>query len=410
MFGERRVIQGLLSAATLTTWFVIGVVADARGQDPVIFAGKTGAELRGLLREEYSPGTLLNYTQARIMMFGVVDNNDGKVELAYTTEFFPIRSADPIPDADGPNGVNTEHTWPQSMFGGLDGPGMKTDLHHLFPCRTIVNSARGSLPFSDLDDATETRRWWNGQTPLLTKPTMNVDAFSEQGPGRFEPEEDHKGNVARAMVYFYTIYENEPTLRKSFFTPQISFFRRWHVSDGADDREKDRGRRIERIQGNLNPFAIDPTLLQRALSDFPDLPAPRLAAQGASAAAEAEAVPSPAVAQGVTDPIAGVKIIALLPNPIGIDENKESVTLANPAGEDADLAGWTLKDQSNRVFKLAGKIPAGQTLCVPLVNSAMILGNNGGEITLIDAQGAPRRAVSYAKEQAKPGAFVLFGD
>lgn len=364
-----------------------------------IFEGKTGAELRALLREEYTPNRTLDYREARVRMFGVVDNDGGQVELAYTTERFSISAAAPIPNDRGPNGVNTEHTWPRSQFGGARIQGLNSDLHHLFPSRSVVNGARGSKPFADLDDSTETLKWWNGQTAQPTKPSMNADAFSEEGASGFEPEEDHKGNVARAMAYIFTIYEKRPTLRHDFFRPQVPVLRRWNVSDPADDRENERGRRVERIQGNLNPFVADPTLLDRALSDISSPPRPRLAA--ALAAADAE---------GAGASRSGVSILAILPNPIGVDRDKESVTLANSSEKDVSLAGWTLMDKHHRVFPLSGVIPAGQTLSVRLAGSAMILSNEGGEVSLIDRDGLRRRIVSYAKSQARAGAFVTFGD
>ena len=132
----------------------------------------------------------------------------------------PIDPGHPIPNANGTNGVNTEHTWPQSMFGHVEGPGMKTDLFHLFPVRARANSDRGNKPFAEITDS-QAVRWWNGPTPQTSIPTANIDAFSESAATAFEPEEDHKGNVARAMVYFFTIYEEEPTVNKPYFTPQV---------------------------------------------------------------------------------------------------------------------------------------------------------------------------------------------
>lgn len=374
--------------------------------DP-LFPGKTGAELRGLLRLHYTPDAWLGYDAARAVLFGVVDRNDGKVELAYSTEAFPVPSVlHPIPPNDV---VNTEHTWPQSKFGHVGGPGMKSDLFHLFPSRSKANGIRGNKPFADIPDD-DTKQWINGPEPQAAKPAAaDIHKFSESTATHFEPEEDHKGNVARALAYFYTVYETRPTLNKTWFRPQVPTLRAWHVTDPADDREADRGRRIKVYQGNENPFVLDPTLLDRALDD--------LAAGGADPVPPGKGVPPKK--GGLPDPGAdpgpagggpGVSILALLPDPDGPDEGNESVTLGNATDADVDLAGWKLVDKAGRKFVLAGKIPAGQTRSIRLTDSALILGNSGGTVTLVDEDGDGRHSVTYTKAQVRSGAFITFRD
>lgn len=75
-----------------------------------------------------------------------------------------------------------------------------------------------------------------------------------------------------------------------------------------------------------------------------------------------------------------------------------------------DLARWKLADKADREFALTGKIPAGETLSLMLVNTQMVLANGGGPVKLIDAAGGARQTVSYTRQQARCGAFVLFGN
>jgi hypothetical protein len=51
--------------------------------------------------------------------------------------------------------------------------------------------------------------WLRGTTRLTTIPTSNIDEYSEDTNSQFEPREDHKGNLARAAFYFYTMHANE---------------------------------------------------------------------------------------------------------------------------------------------------------------------------------------------------------
>jgi endonuclease I len=106
-------------------------------------------------------------------------------------------------------GINCEHTFPQSMGAG-DEP-QKSDMHHLFPCKSNVNSSRGNDPYAEILDE-DTEKWYRNDTILYTIPTEFIEEYAEKyNPSdptdeRFEPKEDHKGDAARAMFYFYAMY------------------------------------------------------------------------------------------------------------------------------------------------------------------------------------------------------------
>lgn len=98
------------------------------------------------------------------------------------------------------------------------------------------------------------------------QPTDDVDTFSEVLNGEFfEPPEAHKGNVARAMFYFCTMYKEAADVADSrFFSLQEATLRRWHDRDPPDTTEIERSNEIREAQGNDNPFVLDPTLADRA--------------------------------------------------------------------------------------------------------------------------------------------------
>ena len=76
---------------------------------------------------------------------------------------------------------------------------------------SITVPARADFPFAEIPD-NETDTWYYLTLTLNTIPSSNIDLYSERRNGFFEPREDHKGNVARAMFYFYTM----PDLRKMY--------------------------------------------------------------------------------------------------------------------------------------------------------------------------------------------------
>jgi len=227
-----------------------------------------GNQLAAKIREEFSPvSPTTNYSAARKSLFGAVDRNaSGQVRLIYTPEFVPgLPPSSPIPPVSV---ANTEHTWPQSKFKNASKKNqIKCDLHHLFPCRESVNSARSSHPFGDIADD-ETQKWFNspaGQQIPPPPPTVR-DQYSEfkknDGAGVFEPREDDKGDIARAMFYVLVVYGDQ-AIDKQWFGPQLDTLLAWHHVDPADSTEALRSGRVKATQGNDNPFILDRTLIYR---------------------------------------------------------------------------------------------------------------------------------------------------
>ncbi|PBC60573.1 hypothetical protein BKI49_29170 [Streptomyces sp. Tue6028] len=104
-----------------------------------------------------------------------------------------------------------------------------------------------------------------------------------------------------------------------------------------------------------------------------------------------------------------VRIVAALVNPRGPAPEAENVTLLNASPAPVDLAGWRIADRLGRTCPLpAGPLATGATLLVP-VSDGVQLGNSGGQITLLDAQGLKVHGVSYTARQAgREGWTVVF--
>jgi endonuclease YncB( thermonuclease family) len=102
----------------------------------------------------------------------------------------------------------------------------------------------------------------------------------------------------------------------------------------------------------------------------------------------------------------GVRIVSLLPNPLGVDAGHEQVTIANQGAEPMDLAGWKLVDKAGHDYPLNGIIPSGDSLVVTLASGEFSLNNNGDTVVLVDPSGIARSRVDYSESQAQPGAIV----
>ena len=220
----------------------------------------TGDNLQQFLMQEYLVTKPLGYSGARDQMYGSIDNVNGQIIGVYTG--FTI-TANNRTDAFN-KGINTEHTWPQGLFDS-DEP-MRGDIHHLFPTRIEANSARSNYPFDEIPD-NQTDKWFYLSNESSSIPSANIDDYSELDSGRaFEPREDFKGNVARAIFYFWTIYQNKAVVKDdaNFFNGMKDVLYDWHRLDPVDEAEWNRSLGAEQVQGNRNPFVHDSTLVERA--------------------------------------------------------------------------------------------------------------------------------------------------
>ena len=238
----------------------------ANGQDnEPVFPELEGEELLEAVSDAYTPTQVLSFSNARDTLFGRIYQRNDSLRCVYTgwTLYLPPND-DPTQAAylDG-EGINTEHTWPQAKGARFDPP--RADMHHLHPTRVDVNGDRGNAPFAEIPDAS-TERWYWGSQEQGNIPTSNIEVYSEAIVGQaFEPREDHKGNVARAMFYFYTIYRDSALAADPKFLAalQRTTLCEWHLQDPVDALEWERSWQIADHQGTPNPFILDCTLAGR---------------------------------------------------------------------------------------------------------------------------------------------------
>ena len=204
----------------------------------------------------------LGYDAARRAMYSYIDvQQDGRVYCVYSGFSQPSRSTTYL------NPINTEHTVPQSFFGSAEP--MRSDLFHLYPTHEEVNETRSNYPFDEISDL-QTDTWHsvnsqNQYTIVTAKPAVQKDAYSEFDPYRFEPREDHKGDVARAVLYFYTMYPTEAgAISRVVGAKGMETLYMWHLQDPVSDWERQRNARVKETQGNQNPYIVYPELVCRA--------------------------------------------------------------------------------------------------------------------------------------------------
>jgi endonuclease I len=243
-----------------------------------LFPGLEGEQLVEAIRNDFTPGQLLNDTQVKDTLYAKVFSIEDSVRCIYSglSRYLP-EGVDPSQWLFGTGleveSINLEHSWPQAKGAG-EGTDGNMNMYHLFPSRAGINSDRANLPYADINDA-QTQKWYFRNIEMTTKPVSNIDAYSEFGNGAFEPRESVKGDIARGMFYFWTIYRADAMAADPFFFDlQRDRLCQWHEQDPVDAEELLRNEIIAHYQdGKRNPFILDCSLVMRAYcSQLPECP------------------------------------------------------------------------------------------------------------------------------------------
>ncbi len=143
-------------------------------------------------------------------------------------------------DGTWENGItwNREHVWPKSLSGGLyntlddSDKNAGTDLHHIRPALTSINSSRGNKAYGTVT---------NEKT--------------------FYPGDEFTGDTARILFYLTVRYDMSITGLK--VCEDMNLLLDWNNTDKVDNLERNRNNAVKSIQGNYNPFIDNPWLADR---------------------------------------------------------------------------------------------------------------------------------------------------
>jgi len=343
--------------------------------------------------DNYKTSTTLGYNTARDTLYSIIDLQEGnQLSCVYSGYTITLDTTlDPSTDAYN-QGINCEHTYPQSM-GASEEP-QKSDMHHLFPCKSNVNSSRGNDPYAEiLDEDTDT--WYRNDYSQDTIPTEYIDEFAEKynppDPNNevFEPRENHKGDASRSMFYFFAMYND--VADTNFWNEQRDVLLDWHYYDEVDDWELNRTWAIASYQENHpNPFVLDSSLARRIWY-----------------------MDDGGTDTSTTDTIEyNIIINEIMQNPSAVaDSEGEWFEIYNNSDEEIDMNGFTIKDNdidSHLIteeiiiapysFAVLGRNADSAANGGVLLNyeySGISLANGADEILLIDTYGNTVDSVAY---------------
>lgn len=140
--------------------------------------------------------------------------------------------------------MSREHVFPNSWMPSITSNDYEyDDQHNLYPCEfTNTNQVRSNHPFGEV--VTVYSQFKEGK--------LGTDINNNQV---FEPKDEAKGDVARAMMYMCAAYHGINS--KSWYLPiqqDQNILKRWHWDDLPDAKEIARNDFLDSLQGNRNPF------------------------------------------------------------------------------------------------------------------------------------------------------------
>ena len=168
-------------------------------------------------------------------------------------------------------GINREHSFPKSWFGGEVDP-MFTDLTMLIPTDAFVNQRRSNYPYGVCAGGITYTTDSLGVTMLGKLGTSTYNGYTSTV---FEPDDEYKGDFARIYFYMVTCYKsvvsNWPgsgqldyatNNYKAFSNWSLQLLMEWHRADPVSAKEIARNEAVYKEQGNRNPFVDHPELAE----------------------------------------------------------------------------------------------------------------------------------------------------
>lgn len=171
-------------------------------------------------------------------------------------------------------GLNREHSFPKSWWGGSTTTPAYIDLNHLYPSEAAANQKKSNWPLGVCADGA----WTNG----LVKVGPPQTSLGVSAENVFEPSDEYKGDFARTYFYMVCCYQNLTWTKKYSWMLQqndyptlqpwaINLLLKWHRQDKVSQKEIDRNDAVYRYQNNRNPFIDYPDLAEYIWGEKRDL-------------------------------------------------------------------------------------------------------------------------------------------
>ena len=170
-------------------------------------------------------------------------------------------------------GLNREHSFPKSWFGGEVYP-MYTDLMMIIPTDGYVNQRRSNYPYG-VCNGSDAVTYTNDELGVTMLGKLGKSTYNGYSAKVFEPDDEYKGDFARIYFYMVTCYKSDvanwpgcdqldyqDNLYKAFSDWSMQMLLEWHRADPVSQKEINRNEGVYEKQGNRNPFVDHPELAE----------------------------------------------------------------------------------------------------------------------------------------------------
>lgn len=223
--------------------------------------GKKGTALKNAIHDVIRPHTKLTYNSLWnhfIETDAYPEEVNGK--LLVWDMYSDNKTAKKYYYYGGTSGLNREHSFPKSWWGG-DQVEAYTDINHLYPSDAKANTAKNNFPLGEVLKAS-----FNNGVCKVGTPQSGMGGGCQSV---FEPADEYKGDFARTYFYMATCYQDytwkytymlsnssDLTLSKWAYDMLLD----WARKDPVSQKEIDRNEAVFKIQNNRNPFIDNPGL------------------------------------------------------------------------------------------------------------------------------------------------------
>ncbi|MDR3263193.1 MAG: endonuclease, partial [Clostridiales bacterium] len=155
----------------------------------------------------------------------------------------------------GAGETDREHVVAQSW--GVGGKNYVNDLHNVIWANKDINNKRGNKEFGEVKEhikANEVKDSYGNVCGYIGK--------NSKGETVFEPLNEYKGDIARAVLYM------DATYRRGDFDKSkinVALMKKWANLDKVSSKEKELNEKIKAQQGNSNKFIDTPWLVNFAV-------------------------------------------------------------------------------------------------------------------------------------------------
>ena len=207
--------------------------------------------------------------------------DDGYYIDMYSTSKYNHDSAHPGGASYVGQGLNREHSFPKSWFGGEVYP-MYTDLMMIIPADAYVNQRRSNDPYGVCNGA-DAVTYVNENLGVTMLGKLGTSTYNGYTQKVYEPDDEYKGDFARIYFYMVTCYKSvvhewpgsdqldyAANGYKAFSDWSLQMLMEWHRADPVSAKEIARNEavysskdgNIDYGQGNRNPFVDHPELAE----------------------------------------------------------------------------------------------------------------------------------------------------